>query len=496
VIAVLALFALAAPCRAGGQQQGRTVQDLWDVAYLQGARAGYVRTTTREIETDGQNLLRTSVELNLTVKRFNDTVQLRAVTGTDETEAGKVVGVFMKQQLGANKTLTVSGKVQGNQLVLTLDGQHPMKPAPWDDRVLGQYRQLRLFQERKVKPGDRFSYPSFEPTVNLVVTTHVHVVGTEEVEMFGGKMRKRLLRVEVTPERIQNVQLPTMVLWLDDDLTQARSQVQVPGLGQMVLYRATREQALTPAQLAKLTDIGISQLVRLNKTIKAPYTSRSAVFRITVKGEEDVASTFAEDTRQQFKNIKGSSFEMHVRSSGEPAEVKGGHKPKDEFLQSSYFITSADTKVREHAKRAVAAEQDPWKKALRIEKWVHANMKIRTHEALATADHVARTLEGDCTEFAMLTAAMCRAEGIPSRTAIGLIYADVRGKPVMAFHMWTEVWIRGQWLPLDATLGQGYVGACHLKITDHSWHDRRDLTPLLPVLRVLDRLTIEVVSNQ
>ena len=26
--------------------------------------------------------------------------------------------------------------------------------------------------------------------------------------------------------------------------------------------------------------------------------------------------------------------------------------------------------------------------------------------------------------FAMLTAAMCRAEGVPSRTAIGLIYAD------------------------------------------------------------------------
>ena len=94
----------------------------------------------------------------------------------------------------------------------------------------------------------------------------------------------------------------------------------------------------------------------------------------------------------------------------------------------------------------------------------------------------------------MLTAAMCRAEGIPSRTAIGLVYADVERGPVMAFHMWTEVWVEGQWRPLDATLGRGYVGATHLKITDHSWYDTRTMTPLLPVVRVLGKVSIQVVS--
>jgi len=142
----------------------------------------------------------------------------------------------------------------------------------------------------------------------------------------------------------------------------------------------------------------------------------------------------------------------------------------------------------------VGKETDPWKKALRIERWVKEHTKVRSDEAFATADHVARTLEGDCTEFAMLAAAMCRAEGVPSRTALGLIYADVRKGPVLAFHMWTEVWIKGKWLPLDATLGRGYVGATHLKITDHSWHDERSLTPMLPLLRLLGRLSVEVVS--
>jgi transglutaminase-like putative cysteine protease len=121
-------------------------------------------------------------------------------------------------------------------------------------------------------------------------------------------------------------------------------------------------------------------------------------------------------------------------------------------------------------------------------------MRSRNHEALASADHVARTLEGDCTEFAMLMAAMCRAQGIPSRTAVGLVYADVKGGPVFAFHMWTEVFVRGKWIPLDATLGRGKVGATHLKITDQSWHDTRTMTPLFPVVRVLGRVSIEVLS--
>jgi transglutaminase-like putative cysteine protease len=86
----------------------------------------------------------------------------------------------------------------------------------------------------------------------------------------------------------------------------------------------------------------------------------------------------------------------------------------------------------------------------------------------------------------MLSAAMCRALGVPSRTVLGLVYAPAKdGKPYLAYHMWFEVFAEGQWLPLDATLGLGGVGPGHLKIADHSWHDEKTFAPLLPVLRVL-----------
>lgn len=495
--AFLGVVLLVGTSLAWGQPQTtkpKLLLDLWDVAYLQGGKAGFVHTTVQEYDVGGgRKILRTTVDLNLTVKRFNDTIQLRALTGTDETPAGRVTGVFMRQQLGATKSLLIVGKVMGKELQLTLDGK-PMQAAPWDENVIGLFRQQRLFQEKKVKPGDKFSYPSFEPTVNLIVTTNVEVKGFEEVELLGGRMRKRLLRVEARPDRIEKVQLPTMTAWLGEDLTPVRSQVEVPGLGQMVLYRTTREVALAPGPTATLTEI--SQVVPLNKRLPKGYATSRAVYRVTYKGDDDPATTFSNDDRQEVKNVKGQKFELHVRASDPPAESDPDAKAADEFLQTSYFINSADPTVKQLARKAVGTESDPWKKALRIEKWVHDHMSSRSHEALATADHVARTLEGDCTEYSMLTAAMCRAEGIPSRTAIGLIYADVKGRPVMAFHMWTEVWLRGRWLPLDATLGRGQVGATHLKVTDHSWHNRRDLSPLLPVLRVLGKIGIEVVEMQ
>ena len=90
----------------------------------------------------------------------------------------------------------------------------------------------------------------------------------------------------------------------------------------------------------------------------------------------------------------------------------------EEFLKSNRFLNSEDETVKKHAANAVGKLTDPWEKAKAIERWVRANMKSEDFtEAMATSDHVAKTLKGDCSEFSMLAAAMCRAQGIPSRTA-------------------------------------------------------------------------------
>jgi transglutaminase-like putative cysteine protease len=435
--------------------------------------------------------------LDLTVQRFNDTARIYMETGTDETEDGKVTGVSMRQLIGKNQQLILTGTVEDGQLHVKMQGGPPMdKKIRWSPQVVGLYREQTLFQDKKVKPGDKFSYLHYEPLVNAVLSINVEVKDFEDISVSGAA-KERVLRAVATPDPIMGVQLPGTTLWLDKKLTMVRSQTQMEGMGQLELVRTTKTLALKKDKAgANITNIGTRQLISLNRRL--PNSPEEVVYRITLQEDKEPATSFARDDRQQVANTKDKSFELRVKAIRRPESSDKDAKAADEFVESNYYINCADEKVQELARQAIGREKDPWRKAQRIENWVSKRMHFTYDEQMATADHVARTLEGDCTECAMLAAAMCRAVGIPSRTAIGLIYAEPKEagrRPTLAFHMWTEVWIDSQWLAIDATLGQGSVGADHLKITDHSWQGVQSVTPLLPVTRVmLGKAKIEVLS--
>jgi transglutaminase-like putative cysteine protease len=285
-------------------------------------------------------------------------------------------------------------------------------------------------------------------------------------------------------------------MWLDDKLRVVRSETDAPGLGRMTLYRTTRalaeKEGAAPALMA---DLGLKSLIPLNRAIPRPHQASEILYRITVKDDDDPATIFTRDGRQQVENINGNTFDLRVRPLRDPADLDKTGAVKEQYLKSSYFLDCDNEKVRELAARVVGDEKGPWRRAQRIEKWVHEHMKQSPEVNFAPASQILQDLQGDCRQHAMLTAALCRASGVPARTAVGLVYMEVPARPPeLGFHMWTEVWVKGQWLMLDAVLGQGSVGAEHLKIADHSWQDIQTLAPLLPVTRVIGKARIEIVS--
>jgi transglutaminase-like putative cysteine protease len=62
------------------------------------------------------------------------------------------------------------------------------------------------------------------------------------------------------------------------------------------------------------------------------------------------------------------------------------------------------------------------------------------------------------------------------------------------YHMWTEVHVDGKWMPLDATLGQGGIGAGHIKLTDSSLDGASAYSTFLPVAQVVGQLRIDVLE--
>jgi hypothetical protein len=481
------------------EPRSRAVLDVSSDAYLQGSRVGSVRTTVHEVEQDGTKIFRTTTRLKLALRRGEATAMIQMETGSEETADGKVTSVSMTQfNGGALGKLHLKGTVHDDELEIKVEGNTPMeKRIPWNNQVIGLYRQERLFQDRKVKPGDNFSFSSFEPTIASVITNRVAVKDYEETEVLGHK--KRLLRVEIVPDKIVTpdggVQLPGLTTWLDDTFQSIRSEVELPPIGTMVLYRAPKGMAAPDRPVGDLPSVDIlkTSLIPLNQAIPQSIQARSAVYRVTLKGNGDPLAAFAQDERQSSEIIKGGTFKLSVRALPAAKAGENAPQPGKEFLGSCYWLNSNDARVQQLAHEAVGNETDSWKKAERIERWVYRNLTNTLSVPFVPAGVVAKTLRGDCRQHSMLAAAMCRAEGIPARTAVGLVYGhDDMRKPVMAFHMWTEVWRDGQWFPLDPTLG--HVGATHLKIASHSWYNEQSLRPMLAVLPVLGKLSIEIVS--
>ena len=467
---------------------GKLVQDIWETAYLDGMRVGFMHLSVEEVTPpSGNKYLRAARDLNFSVRRGPDVARIQALTGTDETPEGTVLGVFMKQLLSAKLTQELRGKVEGNQLHVTAVGQQANfdKFLPWSPKVVGNLGELNVLKTRKPNPGDAFDYVIYEPIVNAIVTIRVKAEAFETVA-FGAE-RPKLLRLAAVPDKIADVQLPGQLLWVDQNFEVRRSTTVMPGMGYLVIDRTTRADATRPIDPNQLPDLMDRQSIKLQQRIAWPHRQNKITYRITMNDDEP-AKTLAQDNRQVITNVQGKTFDLVVTAVRVPPTVApaSATDPGKEFTESNYFITSDDSEVKKLAAQATAGKTDPWAKALAIEWWVRHNMKEQTFsEAMAPASVVARTLAGDCTEYSMLAAAMCRAAGVPSRTAIGLVYVDNPRKPLLGFHMWTEVFVRGQWVAIDATLGEGSVGPAHVKITDASWYNTQSMTPLLPVMRVM-----------
>lgn len=478
--------------------------DYWFALGIDGKRAGYVHWSAKEVTRKDKTFAVAVRYLNLTVSRFGNVVTQWGEESTVETADGQVLITSMRQGLGKDQALSLTGTVEGKTLRIKGEGAAAgAGDTPWPGDVVGLAREPKLFRDVPPKPGGTLRYPSYIPSINRVVTTTLTFEGEERRALWPGTPERRLLRFQARADPIGTVKLPASTTWVDAETYEPlMMEVDFPSLGDRLTFlRTTREAALVP--VTRPVELFNVQSIRLNREIPNVHNRSAIIYKVSVPRDDDPGSVFASDARQQVKNVdpKARTLELHVAARRGPAPAAPAEpEPGPEYRGSSFFINWDNDLVKAHAAQAVAGlppGADEWDKAVAVERWVRANMKaFEFTQAMATADNVAKTLSGDCTEYAMLAAAMCRALGIPSRTALGLVYAPgPGGKPYLAYHMWTEVYAKGQWLPLDATLGLGGVGPGHVKISDHSWHEEKTFAPLLPVLRALTaRPTFEVLE--
>lgn len=474
------------------------------VTRLQGSKTGYSRVTiepgrlpasetvSSDNRADANEFVRDVVVLTIfdktRVQRFGQvteqTYEIKSLLDVD----GALIA--FEAQLDAGPSLAVTrGEVQGDRLrlVTEVNGEMQIERKDWDPSWGGVGSEEWSLRRDPLKAGETRTLNVLGPVLHEKMEMK-WTAGEwkDEVTLPDGRVM-RLLKIDWTSTA------PALTLegtqWMDE--TGAVQWSTLPSIGQMT-YRTDRPTALL--REAKLADLGVGAMVTVKQPLPNPRQTRRVTYRATLE-HTNPADAFASGVSQQVRSVDERTAEITVIavSPDEPTEPisDADAPPSDSARQPNSLIQSNDPAVA--ALAAEAPDGEAWEVARNLERLVNSRMKEADFsQAFASAADVARQLEGDCTEHAVLLAALCRAKGIPARVVIGLIYLP--SKSGFAFHMWNEVWIEDRWVPLDATLGDGGVGAERLKVTSSNLEGASPFVAFLPVLPLLNQLKLEIVA--
>ncbi len=466
---------------------GRLVEETWDAISMQGKRVGYVRTAIANVKEDGRDLVRSSSFIRVVLGREGQASEQAMNFASWDTPDGQFVR-FESRMASGSSEIAVSGAVHGGQLVMTQRtlGQENGSKMPWPRDWGGPFAVEQSLKRRPLERDERRSIHCLLPALNVPGEVQLEALHEETIELPGGP--QKLLKVKAVT--IAGQHKIDELRWIDARGEMLKSVV--PSLQQEAV-RTTKADALSPSAGGSL-DVMIASTVPITGKLVPSSSSKRAVYRAHVKSGE-IAGLFSDCPSQRVKPIDDQTVELTVIAVRPDQEVVGTFRvpsPVDADSAPSAFIQSSDPLIQQMASQATK-ETDPWKIVTALESFVQRTVKNKNYsQAFATAADTARSLEGDCTEHALLLAALSRARKIPARAAFGLIYYPP--KHGFAYHMWTEVWINDRWVPMDATLGLGGIGADHIKLGESNFAGSSPLTDLLSVVQVLGRLELQVLE--
>lgn len=485
VLASLILLVVATS-QAADPAKKPIAEDIWQVIYIAGQRIGYSHTIVEPVHVDGKALIRTTYGSNMALKRFNKPLVMQQFLKTEETTDGELVRFVFETANPPATTTTTTGVVDGTTMKIrqTVDGKVAENKVTIRQGVKSPTYHERALRANPLKAGETRSFEAFMPEFNAVATIKLQAGDLIDTSFPGGKSRK-LLRVKMTQSVIPGV---VMTAFMDDAGESIKVSTEMLGL-EMQSILVTKAEALKAVTVPEL-DLAVGTLVKV-KPIPNAHGMSKLRYKVTTSGS-NVESVIPTGESQAVKVLSDEVAEVTVTSL--PIPEKATIRPVAvEFLASSQYLQTDDAKVKELADKAAGDATNPAQIALRMERYVYEKLsKKDLSTAMASAAEVARTMGGDCTEHAVLLAAMLRVKGIPSRCAVGFVYVEKMG--AFGGHMWTEANLDGHWIPLDATLGKGGIGAAHLKMLDTSLKDEGASAVGCFAPLMVARLQIEVLD--
>ena len=487
IFAVIAC--LTCPSPAGSKAVADETEYL--AIFMEGKKVGHAIQS--RIVSEGK--VTTSEDVSITISRGGFSMTVEMTETSIETTSGEPLGFESTQKLGAS-VMKMTGQVdkQGKvTLATTSMGTEQKSELQWPQGAV-MSEGLRLMTLKKgLKEGTQYSVKIFSAGMMQAVDTQISIGPEQNVDLLG--------RVVALTEVKTTLVMPgageiVSTGYVDRDLRMQKSIMPIAGM-QVEMVACAREFALGQNDVLELIDkMFLASPEQLNNLASA----KSITYHLSpVKGASDF--TIPSNDNQNAQRLDGGKTILKVEPVAAPKGVKFPYKGTDaavrEAMEPTRYLQSDNKQVIDLARRAVGGAKDAAEAARKIEAFVGDYIENRSLSVgYASAAEVAASRQGDCSEFAVLTAAMCRAVGIPAQVVAGVAYVDdFLGNRGFGGHAWTQAYIGGKWIGLDASFrgaGRGGYDAGHIALAAGNGGpgDMLNLAPTLGQFKI-DKVTVE-----
>lgn len=173
--------------------------------------------------------------------------------------------------------------------------------------------------------------------------------------------------------------------------------------------------------------------------------------RIFTENGNDYAEFIFENPPEQFNlqiNIKAKIFKYDLFTARKRQKIILPDEPDlNEFLKHEANIEKDHPLIQQMAAGIKKADNEA-ATVKNIFDMVIYNLKYVNDNKSSGALYAAKNKTGECSEYADLLVALCRAKGIPARTVSGYINHPA----IVPRHAWAEVYLKKHgWVPFDPT---------------------------------------------
>ncbi len=478
------------PLDVDSPPEGR-FNDDWAEIYISGAKSGFAHST---MTRDGGRI-HTTTDMKLRVGRAGQTVELGIVQETTEMLSGLPLKFSSTMDMSTAKMVTRGTVEKGRVTIVTSQfGMEQTQTFGFPEGALMTWGAFRESIKRGFKPGTEYTVSMYAPELRMdgALSAKTTIGDWEEFTHRGKPLRGQKVTL-VMQSPIGSVE---MLSWVDENGEPLKAKVPMPGIGDMDVV--TTDQATALAAFLP-PEVFMTTVVKVDREIDRDRASRIR-YRITCRTPEGRVPDLPPTAMQEAYRRPDGSVELTVTKRSPSPSADGAAKlllEEGEYLCSNLMMNTDDAVLRELASQAAGEEKDAYALADRLRRFVTEYVTAKTMNiGFATANEVARTKEGDCSEHAVLLAALGRIRGLPSRVVAGLAYAPFFGGQdhIFGYHMWTQFWIDGRWVDLDAALRESACSPARIALATSSLKDAGLADLSLPLLTTIGALNLQILE--